>query len=224
MPWKEVAMRKSGLVKVVALFLAASLGTVFSGCYGKYHLTRKLNEINGSLEDPYVRSVVAWAFVIPYGFASILDFTIFNVIEFWSGENPLTETPPPQSKSMGSGKAVMTISREGEATVATIAMYREGTLVSTLRIRDEAKGTVTSELSVPGGETVRYVATRLPDGSIVATGRSASWSRTERHPQSRVETVRARVMRIAGDPGTARGGRSRTDRASRPASYPDDRG
>ncbi len=189
-------MRKGKLVKAVALLVAVSLGASLAGCYGKFQLTRKLNEINESVEEPYLRSAVTWVFVIPYVFTAFLDFAVFNVIEFWSGENPLepAPAPAPQSLRKGDEKAVMTVSREGEATVATIVKYRDGRAASTLRIRDEGKGTVTSLLTVPGGETVRRTAVLLPDGSIEVTEQSRSGSRTERYSPSSAEIARARAI------------------------------
>ncbi len=74
----------------MALVLAMSVGIVFSaGCYGKFQLTRSLYEVNRSVEDKYLRTVLTWVLIIPYGIAGLLDFAVFNLIEFWSGENPI---------------------------------------------------------------------------------------------------------------------------------------
>jgi hypothetical protein len=83
-------MQKSRFGKVVALVLVISVGIVFSaGCYGKFQLTRTVYDINTSVQDKYVRSAVTWLLIIPYGIAGFLDFAVFNLIEFWSGENPI---------------------------------------------------------------------------------------------------------------------------------------
>jgi hypothetical protein len=93
----------------------------------------------------------------------------------------------------------MTIGRQGEATVATVERFKGGTLLSTLSIRDEGKGLVTSEISVPGGETVKTSAATLPDGSVEVVTLSRSGSRTERHPAAAVEACLARASRIASE-------------------------
>jgi hypothetical protein len=50
---------------------------------------------NGTIEDKTVRSVVFWALVIipVYEVAAFVDAAVLNVIEHWSGENPLSMQP-----------------------------------------------------------------------------------------------------------------------------------
>src|SRR3972149_4374036 len=143
-------MGKSRLGKVVALVLVVSVGVVFSaGCFGKFQLTRKVYDINKSVEDKYLRSAVTWLLVIipVYGLAGFLGFILFNVIEFWSGENPIVSGPQTRVYAKGDDRAVMTIDREDGATVATVARYRAGSLVSTMRIRDDGGGPGAGRLS-----------------------------------------------------------------------------
>src|SRR4030065_1752434 len=103
-------MGKSRLGKVVALVLVVSVGVVFSaGCFGKFQLTRKVYDINQSVEDKYLRSAVTWLLVIipVYGLAGFLDFILFNVIEFWSGEDPIVSGPQTRGDGQGGGRGVM---------------------------------------------------------------------------------------------------------------------
>lgn len=192
--------------KAVALVLMVSVGVVFSaGCFGKFQLTRKVYDINKSVEDKYLRSAVTWIFVIipVYGFAAILDFILFNVIEFWSGENPIVGVPQTRVFAAGGDKAVMTVSREDGATVATIENYRDDRLVSTLRIRDDGAGSVTSQL-IGGGTEVRSVsATQSADGSVSVIAASASGRQSTRYSPSAVDAYRARVARISREVGEA---------------------
>lgn len=192
--------------KAVAVVIVLSVGVVFSaGCFGKFQLTRKVYDINKSVEDKYLRSAVTWIFVIipVYGFSAILDFILFNVIEFWSGENPIVGGPQTRVFAEGGDKAVMTVSREDGSTVATIERYRDDRLVSTLRIRDDGAGSVTSRL-IEGGKVVRDAsATQSADGSVSVTADSASGRVSTRHSPSAVETVRARVARISREVGEA---------------------
>lgn len=192
-------MGKSRFGKVVALALVVSVGIVFSaGCFGKFQLTRSLYEVNKSVEDKYLRSVVTWLFVIPYGITGFLDFAVFNLIEFWSGQNPVV-APQARVHENGDDRAVMTIGREGRATVATVATYRAGALVSTLRIRDDGSGSVTSTLSENGTVSATMTATQAPDGSVLVETVSASGEESARFSPTAVETHRARVTRIAGE-------------------------
>ena len=154
-------MGKNRFGKVVALALVVSVGIVFSaGCFGKFQLTRSLYEVNRSVQDKYLRSVVTWVLIIPYGITGFLDFAVFNLIEFWSGENPVVTGPQTRVYEKGDERAVMTIEREGGATLATIRTYRAGDLVSTARIRDDGSGPVTSTLyeEGKGSATMRILA------------------------------------------------------------------
>jgi len=195
-------MGKSRLGKVVALVLVVSVGVVFSaGCFGKFQLTRKVYDINKSVEDKYLRSAVTWLLVIipVYGLAGFLDFILFNVIEFWSGENPIVSGPQTRVYAKGDDRAVMTIARENGATVATVARYRAGSLVSTIRIRDDGAGSVTADL-VEDGNVVRTTeALQAPDGSVSVAAVSASGTESTRYSASAVETYRARVARLSRD-------------------------
>jgi len=192
-------MAKSRVGKVVALVLVVSVGVVFSaGCFGKFQLTRNLYDINKSVKDKYLRSAVTWIFVIPYGLTGFLDFAVFNLIEFWSGENPIAVGPQARVYEKGDERAEMMIAREGGATVATIGKYRAGSLVSTLRIRDDGAGSVTSELRESGKVSRTMTATLAPDGSVTVAEVSASGEESIRYSPTAVAIYRTRVARLAG--------------------------
>ena len=63
-----------------------------TGCYGSFELTKKVYEWNGSIDDKFVRSIVFFALnVIPvYPLAAFVDAVFLNLIEFWSGSNPIS--------------------------------------------------------------------------------------------------------------------------------------
>ena len=121
---------------------------------------------------------------------------------------------------MGGERVEMTIGRQGEATVATIERFGDGRLLSTLTVRDEGRGMVTSELSIPGGETVRTYAAALPDGSVETVVRSVSGSRTERHPASVVEAYLARASNAVSGARQAVSGAAGTGSLAGPARWP----
>ncbi len=198
-------MGKGRYRKAVALVLAMSVGIVFSaGCYGKFQLTRSLYEVNRSVEDKYLRTVLTWVLIIPYGIAGLLDFAVFNLIEFWSGENPIVGAAQTRTFAAGDDKAVMTVSREEGATVATIEKYRGDRLVSALRIRDDGSGPVTSTVYENGNVSATMTATPLRDGSVSVETVSAAGTETVRFSPAAVETYRARVARISRDVQEAR--------------------
>jgi hypothetical protein len=71
-----------------------ALGMMVSGCYGPFYLTRKVWRFNGEVSDN--KWVVELAYLVMtwlpvYGIAGLADAVIFNSIEFWTGNNPLSE-------------------------------------------------------------------------------------------------------------------------------------
>ncbi len=192
-------MRTGRIGKAVAVFLAVSLGAVSAGCYGKFQLTRNLYDINQSVDDEYVRSVLTWILILPYAFTGLLDFLVFNVIEFWSGENPAAAGTVTKVYAQGNGKAVLTLSREGAATVAEFARYEAGSLVSVVRIRDDGRGTVTAVETAAGGKVREVAAARREDGSVGLTVATGDGAATEIVPSSTVRSQIGRVARIAAE-------------------------
>src|SRR4030042_948375 len=75
---------------IMAIALAATI-ILQTGCYGSFGLTKKVYEFNGSVGDKFINTIVFWAFcIIPvYWVAGFLDIVIFNLLEFWTGSNPI---------------------------------------------------------------------------------------------------------------------------------------
>jgi hypothetical protein len=192
-------MRAGRIGKAVAAFLAVSLGAVSAGCYGKFQLTRNLYDVNQSVDDQYVRSALTWILIIPYAFTGLLDFLVFNVIEFWSGKNPIASGPVTKVYAEGTGKAVLTLSREGAATTAVIARYEGDSLVSTLRIRDDGRGTVTAIETASGRKIHEVAAVTGDDGSVDLTVATKDGAATEHVSSSAVRSQIGRVARIAAE-------------------------
>ena len=79
----------------VALTMTASI-LLSTGCIGHMGVTQKVKKGNLSLtenrwgrEGIFVGFQVFWV----YRISALLDLVVFNSIEFWSGENPLTKQP-----------------------------------------------------------------------------------------------------------------------------------
>ena len=192
-------MRAGRVGKAVAMFLAMSLGVVSVGCYGKFQLTRNLYKINQSVDDQYVRSVLTWILILPYAFTGLLDFLVFNVIEFWSGENPVASGPVTKVYAEGDGKAVLSLSRDGAATTAAIERYEGDVLVSTLRIRDDGQGTVTAVETAAGRKVREIAAVRRDDGSVDLEVATADGVTSGQVPSSQVRSQIGRVAGIAAE-------------------------
>ncbi len=71
--------------------VGSALALLTTGCYGKFALTQKLYGWNGSLGNKFVNTIVFWAFIVlpVYEVFAFVDFVALNLIEFWSGSNPL---------------------------------------------------------------------------------------------------------------------------------------
>lgn len=72
--------------------IAMSSMLLFSSCLGSFSAFNNLKEWNQDLSDnKFVNNVVFWGLnIIPvYGLFFFGDTIIFNVIEFWSGSNPI---------------------------------------------------------------------------------------------------------------------------------------
>jgi hypothetical protein len=205
-------MRGSRFGKGIALVLVAAVGTLAAGCFGKFQLTRKVYDINQSIDEKYVRSAATWIFVIVpvYGVAALLDLIVFNVIEFWSGENPVAEAKVTKVFAQGDGRTVLTLSRDGSATVALIERYEGERLVSTLRVRDDGAGKVTAVETAAGKEVREVAAATASDGSVAVTVATAAGTGTERFAASAVREKTARAARIASEVAQASRGAAGT--------------
>ena len=78
--------------KTALLFAMSSLVITQTGCFGEFALVRKVYSWNEGLDSKFVRTLVFYALnIIPvYGIAGFIDFAILNLIEFWSGSNPVS--------------------------------------------------------------------------------------------------------------------------------------
>jgi hypothetical protein len=77
------------VISIIVILLISSY--ILTGCYGKFQLTKKLYTWNGTIGDKWVNSLVTWILIIipVYEVVGFIDFAILNVIEFWTGENPV---------------------------------------------------------------------------------------------------------------------------------------
>ncbi|MCX2718267.1 DUF3332 domain-containing protein [Lentiprolixibacter aurantiacus] len=99
---------------IVAIAMASCL--LFSSCLGSFSAFNNLKEWNqGVSESKFVNNLIFWGLnIVPvYGLFFLGDTIIFNVIEFWSGSNPI---------AMKEGqKEVQVVERDGN-TYEMVAM------------------------------------------------------------------------------------------------------
>lgn len=72
--------------------LILMIGMVQTGCFGSFALTDKLYDWNDTvIENKFGKNILFYVLVIlpVYDFAVFIDVFILNLVEFWSGTNPL---------------------------------------------------------------------------------------------------------------------------------------
>lgn len=184
------------------LLLGGALALGASGCYGKFALTKKLYDWNGTLGNKFLVWIVFIIFIIVpvYGVCTFVDGIILNLIEFWTGSNP-----------MGGGSAVSSAGGEAERTVdhedgtRTTMTRLEGNSVRVVR-RDPRGEFLDGFELVMEGENAGMMRTldgkllvtneRLSDGSLAVTynGETTLVSKEE---QEHVGNAKNRVLAAA---------------------------
>lgn len=77
--------------RFIACALLASFLVVNTGCFGSFSLTGKMYSWNNSLGDKLIKTIVMYAFnIVPvYPACVFIDVVVLNLIEFWTGSNPV---------------------------------------------------------------------------------------------------------------------------------------
>ena len=88
-------MKKKFMKSICFLMIGCLFSLTTAGCYGRFALTRTIYRINGSVGDKWVNSIVTWIFIIipVYAVCGLVDFLLLNVIQFWTGSNPVAMGP-----------------------------------------------------------------------------------------------------------------------------------
>ncbi|MBI3996953.1 MAG: DUF3332 family protein [Candidatus Omnitrophica bacterium] len=170
--------------------LALMLGV--SGCYGPFHLTRRLHAWNGHAgskwEQEFLFLLLVWAPV--YGFTSLADALLFNSLEFWTGNNPVT--PPRASGFM----KIKRFTRADEEVVLTylptqdharleVQQFRNGRPVDELQVEQRDGMAVGSDAQ---GRVLLTAQTRADGGVVV---RDAQGHPVASYSSSQVERLLA---------------------------------
>lgn len=121
------------LVAAMAALLSMS---ALSGCYGKFALTSKVYDVNGQVKDKFLRSGLTWILVIipVYKVSFLVDFIVFNTIEFWSGSNPVAAGEKDFQYVNGDESFRIHARKSGDFVDYTIRHYNKGDLADITRI------------------------------------------------------------------------------------------
>lgn len=137
------ALRASALRLVIVV--AAATGV--AGCYGSFGLAKKLHGWNGGLDNGgIVTQAVFWVLTVVqvYTLSALGDIFIFNVLEFWTGSNPMADSGDVQMVDGG-----LEFERDGRA-------YRiERVGERTLRVEVDGLHVGDAEVQPDGGLLVR---------------------------------------------------------------------
>lgn len=80
------------LKNIFIIALASLVMLSHSGCFGSFQLTKMVHELNQDISsDKFIQEVVfIFLFILPaYEAAFICDVLVMNLIEFWTGANPV---------------------------------------------------------------------------------------------------------------------------------------
>lgn len=123
------------LKKTILAVLFSGVLLTQTSCLGSFALTVKAYEINNELTDnKFINNLVFWLAGAPiYGFTTTVDVVVLNLIEFWTGSNPLAHAPlePGDDRWAFEGKEFKTIrthdrilmqEMKGDAVVAEFVM------------------------------------------------------------------------------------------------------
>ena len=81
--------------KAVSIIAIASFGYLgLAQCWGKFPLMRGLHNIGEQITNKWVRAIVFllvfwWGWIV-VAIAFLFDVIIFNLVEFWTGKNPIS--------------------------------------------------------------------------------------------------------------------------------------
>lgn len=103
---------------------------VTTGCTGSFSLTKKVYNWHHSNPDKWLdEGGFLVCILLPiYGISTFADAIVFNSIEFWTGENPVTASADTKTKQVKEGTAEATISYNAQSDQLTVASNQAPTL------------------------------------------------------------------------------------------------
>ncbi len=89
-------------MKKLTLACILSLGFLFSGCLGPNNLVGSIRNWNAEVTEQnwLAETIFIGLHIVPvYPFAYLGDILIINTIDYWSGENPISDPGPVPASS-----------------------------------------------------------------------------------------------------------------------------
>ena len=124
--------------------LMLGIGTLSTGCFGNFALVRKVYTWNDGLGNKFVKTFVFWGlnFIPVYIIAGALDYFILNLIEFWTGSNPM-------AMKAGEKETQVVLGKDGNQYEMTATQNR----MEIVALNGKAKGEVTALVYTPANKT-----------------------------------------------------------------------
>ena len=155
-----------------AAVLFVAMLPLLTGCYGKFPLTRAVYKLNGEITtEKTVHTIVMWVFTfVPvYGFATLGDAVVLNLIEFWTGKTISVG----QTVQQGDTMLALAASPDGKEVVLTVS--EKGKVVG------KARFVKVSETEFDARDAEGRLAGRVirtPDGGLCLTDSHGASVRT----------------------------------------------
>jgi len=125
-------MRNKKTTLWVAILAANCI--LFSSCIGSFGLTKKLLAWNKEIDSKFVNELVFFAFhIVPvYPVSYVADLLVINAIEFWKGENPVSDLSAIDRVETENGIYLVethnqgyTITKEDSGEILDLVFYEE---------------------------------------------------------------------------------------------------
>lgn len=111
-------MKKTGIY--VSAILMLGVGTLSTSCMGSWKLTKGLYNWNdGASGNKFLDNGIFWVFnILPvYSATVFIDAVILNLIEFWTGSNPMAMKAGEKESGLVKGK-------DGKTYEVTVSQYK----------------------------------------------------------------------------------------------------
>ena len=182
-------MKKNKLNMVVAIALCVSLG--LSSCIGSFKLTNKVLGWNEGVGNKFVNELVFIAFhIIPvYELTVVADILVLNSIEFWSGENLVSQSTK-EVKGENGDTYLVTTDENGY----TITNQKDNTTIGFVFDSNDNSWSVSAN-----GETTKFMTfvddnPGQPCANLFGSRRLPSFPCTEQTLLNRILRVVARMQ------------------------------
>jgi hypothetical protein len=158
------------MTRITAILVSLSIAMLsLQGCYGKMALTKKVYALNGEVNDKFVRSLVTWAFIfVPvYGVSALVDFVLFNTIEFWTGKNPVAQGEKDFKYASGGETFEVHAKKTGATVNYLITHYKGKQYLDTMSVNWDLKSGNSTATLTDSVRTTEYNAIREKGGVTV---------------------------------------------------------